>query len=66
MGEPRQPFSRRGFLAGSSSFAVLSNIFDDLTAQVEKMHKVGVPADVAADQYVIPDSLEAGKICGAV
>jgi hypothetical protein len=36
----------------------LSNIFDDLAAQAEKMHKAGPSADDAANQYVIPDSLK--------
>jgi hypothetical protein len=42
----------------TQSRTALSNIFDGLAAQAEKMHKAGVPADVAADQYVIPDALK--------
>jgi glyoxylase-like metal-dependent hydrolase (beta-lactamase superfamily II) len=47
-----------GQICGQDGVTELSNIFDDLAAQAEKMHKAGVPADDAADQYVIPDSLK--------
>jgi cyclase len=47
-----------GQICGQDGVTALSNIFDDLAAQAEKMHKSGVPADDAADQYVIPDSLK--------
>jgi glyoxylase-like metal-dependent hydrolase (beta-lactamase superfamily II) len=47
-----------GQICGQDGVTALSNIFDDLAAQVEKMHEAGLPADVAADQYVVPDSLK--------
>jgi glyoxylase-like metal-dependent hydrolase (beta-lactamase superfamily II) len=47
-----------GQICGQDGVTALSNIFDDLAAQAEKMHKAGVPADDAADQYVIPDNLK--------
>jgi cyclase len=47
-----------GQICGQDGVTALTNIFDDLSAQAEKMHKAGVPADEAADQYVIPDTLK--------
>jgi glyoxylase-like metal-dependent hydrolase (beta-lactamase superfamily II) len=47
-----------GQICGQDGVTALSNIFDDLAAQAEKMHKAGVPADDDADQYVIPDTLK--------
>ena len=47
-----------GQICGQNGVTALSNIFDDLAAQAEKMHKAGLPADDAADQYVIPESLK--------
>jgi glyoxylase-like metal-dependent hydrolase (beta-lactamase superfamily II) len=47
-----------GQICGQDGVTALSNIFDDLAAQAEKMHKAGLPAAVAADQYVVPDSLK--------
>ena len=47
-----------GQICGQDGVTSLTNIFDDLAAQADKMRKAGVPADDAADQYVIPDSLK--------
>jgi len=47
-----------GQICGQEGVTALSNIFDDLSAQAEKMHKAGLSADDAADQYVIPESLK--------
>src|ERR1700681_437581 len=47
-----------GQICGQEGVTALSNIFDDLAAQADKMHTAGVPADDAADQYVIPDNLK--------
>jgi glyoxylase-like metal-dependent hydrolase (beta-lactamase superfamily II) len=47
-----------GPICGQDGVTALSNIFDDLAAQAEKMRKAGLPADDAADQYVIPDALK--------
>jgi glyoxylase-like metal-dependent hydrolase (beta-lactamase superfamily II) len=47
-----------GQICGQEGVTALSNIFDDLAAQAEKMHKAGLSADDAADQYVIPENLK--------
>ena len=47
-----------GQICGQDGVTALANIFDDLAAQAEKMHKAGVPADDAADQYVIPEKFK--------
>ena len=47
-----------GQICGREGVQLLSDLFDDLAAQAEKMHKAGLPADDAADQYVIPDKFK--------
>ena len=47
-----------GQICGQEGVTALTNIFDDLAAQAEKMHKSGLSADDAADQYVVPDNLK--------
>jgi cyclase len=47
-----------GQICGQEGVTALTNIFDDLAAQAEKMHKAGLSADDAADQYVVPDNLK--------
>jgi glyoxylase-like metal-dependent hydrolase (beta-lactamase superfamily II) len=44
-----------GQVAGRDAVQLSADLFDDLAAQAEKMHKSGVPAEDAADQYVVPD-----------
>lgn len=47
-----------GQICGREGVQLLSDLFDDLAAQAEKMYKAGLPADDAADQYVIPDKFK--------
>jgi glyoxylase-like metal-dependent hydrolase (beta-lactamase superfamily II) len=44
-----------GQICGREGVQLLSDLFDDVAAQAEKMYKAGVPAEDAADQYVVPD-----------
>jgi glyoxylase-like metal-dependent hydrolase (beta-lactamase superfamily II) len=43
-----------GQVCGREGVQLLADLFDDIAAQAEKMYKAGVPADDAADQYVVP------------
>ncbi len=47
-----------GQICGQEGVTALANIFDDLAEQAEKMYKAGVPAQDAADQYVIPEKFK--------
>jgi glyoxylase-like metal-dependent hydrolase (beta-lactamase superfamily II) len=47
-----------GQICGREGVQLLLEIFDDLAEQAEKMHKAGVPADDAADQYVVPEKFK--------
>jgi cyclase len=47
-----------GQICGQEGVTGLSNIFDDLAEQAEKMYKAGVPVQEAADQYVIPEKFK--------
>ena len=44
-----------GQICGREGVQLLSDLFDDIDAQASKMYKAGVPAEDAADQYVVPD-----------
>jgi len=44
-----------GQVAGRDAVQLSVDLFDDIAAQAEKMYKAGVPAEDAADQYVVPD-----------
>src|SRR5258707_2261659 len=44
-----------GPVAGRDAVQLSVDLFDDIAAQAEKMYKAGVPAEDAADQYVVPD-----------
>jgi glyoxylase-like metal-dependent hydrolase (beta-lactamase superfamily II) len=44
-----------GQIGGLGVVQLLVDLFDDLAAQAEKMYKSGVPAEDAADQYVVPE-----------
>lgn len=44
-----------GQICGREGVQLLSDLFDDIDAQASKMYKAGVPAQDAADQYVVPD-----------
>lgn len=47
-----------GPVCGQQGVQNLRDVFDDLAQQAEKMHKAGVPASDAIDQYVIPDKFK--------
>jgi len=47
-----------GQICGQEGVKLLGDLFDDIAAQAEKMHKAGVPAEEAADQYVVPDKFK--------
>jgi glyoxylase-like metal-dependent hydrolase (beta-lactamase superfamily II) len=40
---------------GLEGVTLLCDVFDDISGQAEKMFKAGVPAEEAADRYVIPE-----------
>ena len=44
-----------GQVTGRDGVQLSVDLFDDIAAQAEKMHKSGVPAEDAADQYQVPD-----------
>ncbi len=44
-----------GQLCGQEGITTLRAVFDDISEQAEKMHKAGIPANEAADRYVVPE-----------
>jgi glyoxylase-like metal-dependent hydrolase (beta-lactamase superfamily II) len=44
-----------GQICGREGVQLLSDLFDDVAAQAERMYQAGVPAEDAADQYIVPD-----------
>jgi len=44
-----------GQLCGPEAVQFSLDLFDDISAQAEKMHKAGVPMEDARDQYVVPE-----------
>jgi glyoxylase-like metal-dependent hydrolase (beta-lactamase superfamily II) len=47
-----------GQVCGQEGVQRLREVFDDIAEQAEKMHRAGVPAAEAADQYVIPEKFK--------
>jgi cyclase len=47
-----------GQLCGQEGIASIREVFDDIAAQAEKMHKAGVPAVEAQHRYVVPDKFK--------
>lgn len=47
-----------GQVCGQEGIATIREVFDDIAAQAEKMYKAGVPAEEAADRYVVPDKFK--------
>jgi glyoxylase-like metal-dependent hydrolase (beta-lactamase superfamily II) len=47
-----------GQIGGREAVQLSADLFDDVAAQAEKMYKSGVPAEDAADQYVVPDKFK--------
>ena len=44
-----------GQVCGQEGIQRLRDVFDDISEQAEKLHKAGVPANEAAERYVIPE-----------
>src|SRR5467141_1421434 len=44
-----------GPICGQEGIALSRALFDDIEEQAQKMHKAGVPAEEAADLYVVPE-----------
>jgi glyoxylase-like metal-dependent hydrolase (beta-lactamase superfamily II) len=47
-----------GQVCGQEGIATLREVFDDIAEHAEKMHKAGVPAEEAAERYVVPDKFK--------
>ena len=47
-----------GQIGGREVVQLFVDLFDDVAGQAEKMYKSGVPAEEAADQYVVPDKFK--------
>jgi glyoxylase-like metal-dependent hydrolase (beta-lactamase superfamily II) len=47
-----------GQVCGQEGIATIREVFDDIAAQAEKMHKAGVPAQEASERYVVPDKFK--------
>ncbi|HWY75953.1 MAG TPA: MBL fold metallo-hydrolase [Verrucomicrobiae bacterium] len=47
-----------GTLCGQDWIAKFREVFNDIVEQAEKLHKAGVPASEAADQYVVPEEFK--------
>jgi glyoxylase-like metal-dependent hydrolase (beta-lactamase superfamily II) len=47
-----------GQICGQEGIAAVREVFDDISEQAEKMHKAGVPAQEAAERYVVPDKFK--------
>jgi cyclase len=47
-----------GQVCGQEGIATIREVFDDIAAHAEKMHKAGVPAQEAAERYVVPDKFK--------
>jgi glyoxylase-like metal-dependent hydrolase (beta-lactamase superfamily II) len=47
-----------GQICGQEGIATLREVFDDIAAQAEKMHKAGVPVQEASERYVVPDKFK--------
>jgi cyclase len=51
-----------GPLCGQDGIQGLRDVFDDISEQAEKLYKSGVPAEEAADRYVIPERFKNFRI----
>jgi glyoxylase-like metal-dependent hydrolase (beta-lactamase superfamily II) len=47
-----------GQICGPEGVQLSIDLFDDISSQAEKMHKAGVPAEDAGDQYVVPEKFK--------
>ncbi|MGB7845306.1 MAG: MBL fold metallo-hydrolase [Candidatus Acidiferrum sp.] len=51
-----------GPICGQDGVQRLRDVFDDISEQAEKLYKAGVPAEEAADRYVIPGKFKDFRI----
>jgi glyoxylase-like metal-dependent hydrolase (beta-lactamase superfamily II) len=51
-----------GQICGREGVQLSLDLFDDVSAQAEKLHRSGVPAEDAADQYVVPEKFKGVSI----
>ena len=47
-----------GQVCGQEGVATISEVFDDIAAQAEKLYKAGVPVEEATERYVVPDKFK--------
>jgi glyoxylase-like metal-dependent hydrolase (beta-lactamase superfamily II) len=47
-----------GQICGQEGIATIREVFDDIAAQAEKLHKAGVPVVEAQHRYVVPDKFK--------
>jgi cyclase len=47
-----------GQICGREGVQLSLDLLDDISAQAEKLHKLGVPAGDAADQYIVPEKFK--------
>ena len=47
-----------GQVCGQEGIATTREVFDDISAHAEKMHKAGLPVQEAIDRYVVPDKFK--------
>ena len=47
-----------GQICGPDGVQLSLDLFDDIESQAQKLHKAGVPAEDAADQYVVPEKFK--------
>jgi glyoxylase-like metal-dependent hydrolase (beta-lactamase superfamily II) len=47
-----------GQVGGQQAIRTLQEVFDDIAAQAETMHKAGVPLAEAVDRYVVPEKFK--------
>jgi glyoxylase-like metal-dependent hydrolase (beta-lactamase superfamily II) len=51
-----------GQICGPEGVQLSLDLFDDIEQQAQKFHKAGVPAEDAADQYVVPEKFKSVAI----
>jgi glyoxylase-like metal-dependent hydrolase (beta-lactamase superfamily II) len=47
-----------GQICGQEGIASIREVFDDISAQAEKLYKAGVPVQEATERYVVPDKFK--------
>jgi glyoxylase-like metal-dependent hydrolase (beta-lactamase superfamily II) len=47
-----------GQICGQEGIASIRAVFDDIADQADRLHKAGVPAQEAADRYIVPDKFK--------